>query len=97
LVLPLVALAVGERGIFDVTPTIIASFFYQAVVVCFASFMLWFWMVTRYPAGRLSSFNFLSPLFGILFGFLIWNEELRPSLALAVVLVGVGIWLINKR
>jgi drug/metabolite transporter (DMT)-like permease len=95
--LPLAAFAVGEKGIFDLSPLVVVAFLYQTVVVCFASFLVWFWLVTRYPAGRLSSFNFLSPLFGILFGYLMWGEELLPSLALAVILVGMGIWMINRR
>ena len=29
----------------------------QTVIVAFASFLVWFWLIARYPATRLSSFR----------------------------------------
>jgi hypothetical protein len=57
-------------------PPVLASLFFQSVVVAFASYLAWFWLLTRYLAGRLSVFSFLAPLFGVSFGVLLLDEPL---------------------
>ena len=66
------------------------------VVVCF-SFLLWFWLLSVYPASRMASFSFLAPVFGVLFGALILDEVITTSLILALVLVSAGVYLVNRR
>lgn len=87
----------GERGVVAMTPLAIASLAYQAVIVAFASYLVWFWLLTRYLAARLAVFSFLTPLFGVLFGVVILGEPLRPAFAGAALLVGAGIVLVNRR
>jgi drug/metabolite transporter (DMT)-like permease len=87
----------GERGVIALTPLAVASLAYQAVIVAFASYLVWFWLLTRYLAARLAVFSFLSPLFGVLFGVAILDEPLRPAFAGAALLVGAGIVLVNRR
>lgn len=87
----------GERGVAALTPLALASLAYQGVVVAFASYLVWFWLLTRYLAARLSVFSFLTPLFGVLFGVLILSEPLTPSFVGAALLVGAGIVLVNRR
>ena len=36
------------------------------MIVTFASYLLWFWLVRHYPATRLASFTLLTPVFGLL-------------------------------
>jgi drug/metabolite transporter (DMT)-like permease len=67
------------------------------VVVAFASYLAWFWLLTRYLTGRLAVFSFLSPLFGVLFGVLILGDPLTARFVIAAVLVGLGILLVNMR
>ena len=74
-----------------------SSLAYQAVVVAFASYLTWFWLLTRYLAGRLAVFSFLTPLFGVVFGTTILGEPLSSRFALAAILVGAGITLVNIR
>jgi drug/metabolite transporter (DMT)-like permease len=64
--------------------------------VTFASYLAWFWLLTRYMATRLSVFTFLTPLFGVIAGVLVLHEPLRPAFLGAVVLVGAGIYLVNR-
>jgi len=97
LLLPLASVAMGEKGIVALTPLAIASFFYQGVIVAFASFLAWFWLLTRYLAARLSVFSFLAPLFGVIAGVVALGEPLRPLFALAAALVVAGIVLVNLR
>jgi drug/metabolite transporter (DMT)-like permease len=95
--LPLASLALGEPGITQPTPLVLASLAYQVVLVAFASYLAWFWLIVNYPAGRLASFSFLTPLFGMLAGWLLLAERLGGALMLAMLLVGSGIWLVNRR
>lgn len=87
----------GEPGVTRLTPLIVAAFVYQCVVVAFASFLTWFWLLRHYLAARLSVFTFLTPLFGVLGGVLLLGEPLTPSFAFAAVLVGAGIYLVNLK
>jgi drug/metabolite transporter (DMT)-like permease len=44
----------------------------------------------------LASFTFLTPLFGVLAGGLLLDEPITGGLLLALVLVGAGIYLVNR-
>src|SRR6185312_16223223 len=94
--LPLLSLAIGEKGIVAATPLVLGMLAYQIVVVAFVSYLAWFWLVTRYPAGRLSSFSFLTPLFGLVAGTLLLGEHASWALLLALALVAIGIFLVNR-
>lgn len=91
------SLLMGEQGVVALSPLALASLAYQGVIVAFASYLVWFWLLTRYLAARLSVFSFLTPLFGVLFGVAILGEPLTPVFAGAALLVGVGIVLVNRR
>ncbi|MBW7849822.1 MAG: DMT family transporter [Rhodospirillales bacterium] len=96
LVLPPLSWALGEPGVVEITPLVAVSVAYQAVGVAFISYLAWFWLIAHYPASRLSSFSFLTPLFGMLAGWLLLDEQVTWALALALVLVGLGIYLVNR-
>lgn len=87
----------GERGVVQLTPFALASLAYQGAIVAFASYLAWFWLLTRYLAGRLAVFSFMTPLFGVLAGVAVLGEPLRPAFAGAALLVGAGIVLVNRR
>ena len=87
----------GEKGVVALGPLALASLAYQGVIVAFASYLVWFWLLTRYLAARLAVFSFLTPLFGVLFGVAILGEPLSPAFAGAALLVGAGIALVNRR
>lgn len=97
LVLLAASLLMGERGVVALTPLALASLAYQGVIVAFASYLIWFWLLTRYLAGRLAVFSFLAPLFGVVFGVWLLDEPLTPSFAGAALMVGAGIVLVNLR
>jgi drug/metabolite transporter (DMT)-like permease len=87
----------GERGSAAVSPVVLAALAYQTLFVAFVTYLAWFWLVAHYPASRLSAFSFLAPLFGVLAGNLVLGETVTPLLVAALVLVGVGIYLVNRR
>jgi drug/metabolite transporter (DMT)-like permease len=95
--LPVFSIALGERGIVALTPLALASLAYQSVIVAFASYLAWFWLLGRYLAARLSVFSFLAPMFGVVFGVLLLGEPLGPQFAVAAGLVALGIVLVNLR
>ena len=95
-VLPLASLVAGEPGIIALTPKVVASLVYQGVIVAFASYLAWFWLLTRYLAGRLAVFSFLTPLFGVAFGVILLAEPLSTAFLGAALLVGAGIVLVNR-
>jgi len=96
LLLPALSWASGEPGIVAPTPLVLAMLAYQILVVAFVTYLTWFWLISRYPAGRLSSFSFLTPLFGLIAGGVVLREPIGWSLLLALLLVGIGIYLVNR-
>ena len=96
LVLPLLSLAFGEPGVFAPTAMVWASLAFQTVIVAAASYVAWFWLISQYPATRLSSFSFLTPVMGVLAGGILLGEALTPAVFAALALVGAGIWIANR-
>ncbi|WP_425261898.1 DMT family transporter [Rubrivivax sp. RP6-9] len=78
---------------FDATPLVWAHLGFQSLVVSFASFLAWCWLLRRYLASRLGVLSFLTPLFGVALGALLLGEPLRPHFIAgsALVLAGIGI------
>ncbi|MEX8520685.1 MAG: DMT family transporter [Leptothrix sp. (in: b-proteobacteria)] len=97
LLAPLGALLSGETWPSRLSWLALGSLFYQGVIVTFASYLLWFWLLTRYPVTRVQAFVFLSPVFGTLFAGLLLDEPITARLLLALVGVGIGLTLVNRR
>lgn len=95
--LPLLSLALGETWNTQFSGFATTSLLLQTVVGAFASYLVWMWMLGRYPATRISAFAFLTPMFALLFGALWLREPLTPSLLAALALVAVGIVLVNRK
>lgn len=91
------SVVLGEPGFTHPTLLTWAALTWQIVVVAFATYLAWFWLITRYPAAQLAAFSFLTPLFGLLFGAALLSEHVTPLLILAMVLVAFGIWLVSRR
>jgi drug/metabolite transporter (DMT)-like permease len=91
LVLLPVALLGDQAARLAFTPTSIASLAFQGVIVSFASYLAWFWMLRRYLATGLSVFSFMTPIFGVTFGVLVLGEPLTAAFAVGAALVLAGI------
>jgi len=74
----------------------IAALAFQTVVITFASYLVWFWLLRHYAATRISAFVLLTPVFGLLAGVLLLNEPLTTRLVVALAAVCVGIALVNR-
>jgi drug/metabolite transporter (DMT)-like permease len=97
LLLPLVAWGLGEELRLDYSAWAWGSIFIQGAVGAFASYLVWMWMLGRYPATQLSTFAFLTPLFALLFGTWWLGEPVTASLIVALAGVALGIVLVNRR
>ena len=87
----------GGRPSAPMDEVVWASLLFQSLVVAFASFLAWFWLLRHYLASRLSAFSFLTPLFGVAFGVVFLHETLAPQFVAGAVLVLAGIVLVNLR
>jgi drug/metabolite transporter (DMT)-like permease len=87
--------SLGEPGVVRWSATAVAVLAYQGAIVAFASFLAWFWLLTRYKAAQLSTFSFLTPLFGVASGVLVLGETITPAFLVAALLVGAGIALVS--
>lgn len=96
LLLPLLSWLTGEPGVTELTSWVIGSLLFQVVLMAFAGYLAWFWLLSHYPASKIASFTFLTPLFGVLFAWLILDEQLSVDMIGALLLVALGIYLVNK-
>lgn len=97
LTLPLLSLLLNERWVWTFGAFAISSLLLQTVVGAFASYLAWMWMLGHYPATKISSFVFLTPVFALLFGSLWLHEPVTLNLIAALFMVAVGIVLVNRK
>jgi len=90
------SLALREPGVVSPTVPVLAALAYQAVIVAFASYLAWFWLLRRYPASDLAPYLFWTPLAGVLAGWGLLGDPLSANLGAAAALVALGIYLVNR-
>jgi drug/metabolite transporter (DMT)-like permease len=73
-----------------------ASLFFQAFIVSFVSFLVWFWMLRKYLASRLGTLSFMTPLFGVAFAVWLLKEPLDVAFLLGSGMVLMGIFLVSS-
>lgn len=96
IVLLLAAPLFGEL-VREPTAFILAVFAFQVIVIVCIGFLLWFWILSIYPVSNMASFGLLAPIFGVGFGYLIFNDPLTPTFLVAIALAGLGILLVNRQ
>ncbi|MFN8896568.1 MAG: DMT family transporter, partial [Pseudomonadota bacterium] len=96
LALGIAAPLAGETWPVRLTAVSLWPLAFQTVVITFASYLVWFWLVRHYPATRISAFTLLTPLFGLLAGVVLLGEPLTLRLLVALAAVCVGIALVNR-
>lgn len=95
---PILLLAAPFFGplIRDLQPIHIFWLVCQASVVVAGGFIAWLWLMSVYPASTVASFSFLTPIFALTLGALIFGETVTWAILGAAVLVAAGIVLINR-
>ncbi len=87
--------AMEPRYAWLTTRGILLALFYQSVIVAFASYLVWFWIIQVYPVSLVSAYTFFTPIFGVLLGGLLLGEALTAKLLLGAALVAGGMVLVN--
>jgi drug/metabolite transporter (DMT)-like permease len=77
-------------------PLALSLMVYQAVWVVGLTFLLWFTLVQRYSASKLSAFTFITPLFGVVASYFTLHDTLTPVFGAAALLVISGLYLVNR-
>lgn len=94
-VLLLVAAIASGQSSFNPTPLVWTSLLFQTLIVSFASFLAWFWLLRTYLASRLGVYSFLTPVFGVVLGALLLGEPLEGRFVLGALLVFGGILVVS--
>ena len=74
----------------------IGALTFQTAYIVAITYVLWFWLIRRYPASSLATFTFLSPVFGVIFSGLILGDPMSFRLIAALALIAAGILLVNR-
>jgi drug/metabolite transporter (DMT)-like permease len=82
----------------SITPgwSLLAALLYLALAVSIIALLVWFYLLTVAGATAASSFHFLTPPLGMLFGWLLLGEPIAPSDMLGIVPVAYGIYLVTR-
>jgi len=91
------ALIGGEHITYMPSALAIGSLAYQTIWIVAVTYVVWFALIVRYSANRLSAFTFLTPLFGVAAGHFVLNEPLTPAFVAAAALTALGLVLVNRR
>lgn len=94
--LGIAAVIANERMTAMPGPAALTAMGYQTLFVVPVTFVLWFALIQRYSASRLSAFTFLTPIFGVMAGHLVLGEPMTVAFAAAVALVAAGLVLVNR-
>lgn len=81
----------------EIAPIHWVGLVFQASVVVTGGFILWLFLLSAYPSAVVTSFSFLTPIFSILLGHFVYREMISVQIMVAAAMVGLGIFLINRR
>jgi drug/metabolite transporter (DMT)-like permease len=95
ILLTLLALCVGDP-VREPTTMIYGILAFQVIAIVSIGFLVWFWILSTYPVSSMASFSLLTPIFGVFFGWQIFDDAVTPALGIALLLAGAGIVLINR-
>ncbi|MFA7437047.1 DMT family transporter [Castellaniella sp.] len=96
-VLLLPVMLVSGQTQFHSTPLVWASLGFQALLVSFASYLTWFWLLRHYLAAPLGVLSFMTPLIGVVLGVILLGEQLTYGFLVGATLVLAGLLVVNAR
>ena len=94
----LAPLALATERVADVVPTwrLLAAFAYLVLLVSVFAYLLWFRILAMSGATAASSYHFLMPPLGMLFGWLLLGEHVAALDLIGIVPVALGIYLVTR-
>jgi drug/metabolite transporter (DMT)-like permease len=96
--LALAPVAFGTESVADIVPSwrLLAAFAYLVLLVSVCAYLLWFRILAVSGATAASSYHFLMPPLGLLFGWLLLGERVAPLDLIGIVPVALGIYLVTR-
>ena len=90
--------ALTFENVGDIVPSgrLLAAVAYLAIFVSVFAYLLWFHMLTVSGATAASSYYFMMPPLGLLFGWLLLGEHVALTDVVGIVPVAVGIYLVTR-
>ncbi|MDX8046523.1 DMT family transporter [Gracilibacillus sp. S3-1-1] len=79
-----------------ITTSSVFIILWLAIMASIVQFAVWFFLLQKENPGKVSSFLFLAPLFGVLFGWLLLDEQLHLYTLIGGAIILVGIYLVNR-
>ena len=94
----LLPFSLATESIGDIVPTwrLLASFAFLVVLVSVFAYLLWFKILSVSGATAASSYYFLTPPLGMLFGWLLLGEHVALSDLIGIIPVVLGIYLVTR-
>jgi drug/metabolite transporter (DMT)-like permease len=94
----LLPFALTFENVGEIVPSwrLVLALAYLSLLVSVFSFLLWFHMLTVFGATAASSYHFLMPPLGILFGWLLLGEHVSVIDLIGIVPVALGIYLVTR-
>lgn len=90
-----VTLTLESGAAWNFTPGAVAGVLYLGMVAATLGFVLMVWLTVTYSASRVNVFVFLSPVFGVLIGWVTLGEPISLQQALGAAAVAAGILLVS--
>ena len=81
---------------FLLSTRVIVSIVYLSAISAAFGFVAYAWLIQRHSPTRVASLTFLTPVFAVLFGWLLLNEHMGVVQLLGVAGVCVGIYIVNS-
>ena len=74
----------------------IAGLLYQGVVIAGLGFMVISYLLSRYSPSVITSFNFVSPISGVLLSAALLGDEITTAIVGGVLCVGAGLYFVSR-
>ena len=91
------ALIFEEMHLTAVKPDAWTAILYQALGISVFCFLSWQFLLARHNSAQVSVFFFAAPLLGMLLSVPLLGEQLEPGLLAGGLLVGAGVYVVNRR
>ncbi|WP_341299474.1 DMT family transporter [Lysinibacillus sp. FSL H8-0500] len=85
-----------EQPFFVINQQSLFILFWLTIFSSIVQFAGWYYLLQNSDPGKTSAYLFLAPFFGVLTGWLLLDEPLKPSLAIGGLFIIIGIYLVNR-
>jgi drug/metabolite transporter (DMT)-like permease len=91
--------AFASEGIGEIVPTwrLAGALLYLALLGSVCAYLIWLHLITVAGAAAASSFHFMMPPLGLVFGWLVLGEQATPTDFIGIVPVALGIYLVTRQ